>query len=121
MSQKPPHSESCPGQTVCAINLSFWILGKLLEAHLHTNFHLPGTIFKGLKVSLKFWHLGGLGYYLDDKFVHCVRSCLGVFCEHFGYLVVFRMVGWKLVFTDFAILYVSQIFIIVDIQVCFNH
>ena len=30
-----------------------------------------------------------VNYYLADKLVHCVRSCLGVFCEHFGYLVVF--------------------------------
>ena len=55
MSQNSPHSLSCPGQTVCAINLPFWILGKLIEAHLHLHFPLSGTIFKGWKVFLKFW------------------------------------------------------------------
>ena len=39
----------------------FYLVGLLYPGHLHKNLQLPGTIFKGWKVSLKFWHLGVLG------------------------------------------------------------
>ena len=67
MSQKPPHSESCPGQTVCAINLPFWILGKPLEAHLHTNFHLPGVEICLLLILSDMTKIDeGVGELIDD-------------------------------------------------------
>ena len=39
----------------------FYPVGLLSPGHLHKDWQLPGTIFKGWKVSLEFWHLGVLG------------------------------------------------------------
>ena len=49
VSLNSPHSERPPGQTPGLSNLPFWILGN----HYGAVFHLPGTIFKGLKFKGK--------------------------------------------------------------------
>ena len=58
VSLNSPYSDRPPDQTACASNLPFWILGNHYRAHMHKKFHLPGTIFKGLKFKgkiLKNW------------------------------------------------------------------
>ena len=53
VSLNSPHSERPPGQTPGLSNLPFWILGNHYGASTHKIFHLPGTIFKGLKFKGK--------------------------------------------------------------------
>ena len=53
VSLNSPHSERPPGQTAGPSNLPFWILGIHYRANSHKKFHLPGTIFKGLKFKGK--------------------------------------------------------------------
>ena len=53
VSLKASHSERPPGQTTAFSNLPFWILGIHYRGHAHKKFHLPGTIFKGLKFKGK--------------------------------------------------------------------
>ena len=53
VSLNSPHSERPPEQTAGPSNLPFWILGNHYRAHTHKKFHLPGTIFKGLKFKGK--------------------------------------------------------------------
>ena len=53
VSLNSPHSKRPPGQTAGLSNLPFWILGIHYRANSHKKFHLPGTIFKGLKFKGK--------------------------------------------------------------------
>ena len=53
VSLNSPHSERPPGQTAGPSNLPFWILGIHYRANSHKKFHLPETIFKGLKFKGK--------------------------------------------------------------------
>ena len=53
VSLNSPHSKRPPGQTAGLSNLPFWILGNHYGVNTHKKFHLPGTIFKGLKFKGK--------------------------------------------------------------------
>ena len=53
VSLNSPHSKRPPGKTAGLSNLPFWILGSQYGVNTHKKFHVPGTIFKGLKFKGK--------------------------------------------------------------------
>ena len=53
VSLNSPHSKRFPDQTAGLSNLTFWIFGNHYGGNTHKKFHLPGTIFKGLKFKGK--------------------------------------------------------------------